>query len=414
MIWQVLALLLAAMGAAVLLGKLFRRRGLDRWLGHYFVQTPKRRRPTRNADIHVILCLADHYEPKSDRASPERAQARIDHWVREYPRQIGGFRDSDGRAPRHSFFYPIEEYEAAHVDSLAELCRAGFGEIELHLHHENDNANHFRQQLTEFKELFGQRHGLLARHAETGELKYGFIHGNWALCNSRPDGHCCGVNEELDILRQTGCYADFTMPSAPHVTQTRKINSLYYAVNRPGQARSHDRGNDVGTGPQPPNSLLLVQGPLVLDWRQRKFGLLPRLENGCVQRSQPATLDRLDNWLRARVQVPIRPDWFFVKLHAHGAEEVSHDALLGEPMVQFHRQMADFAQENPRFHYHYVTAREMYNLVKAAEAGWQGAIAEALDFELIWNGGFTQRPRSASVPRGTTPLGHSPVPAAPW
>jgi hypothetical protein len=28
----------------------------------------------------------------------------------------------------------------------------------------------------------------------------------------------------------------------------------------------------------------------------------------------------------------------------------------------------------------------MYNLVKAAEAGWKASIFEALDFELVWNG----------------------------
>ena len=43
------------------------------------------------------------------------------------------------------------------------------------------------------------------------------------------------VNNELEILRDTGCYADFTMPSAPHPTQTWKINSIYSASDRPGR-----------------------------------------------------------------------------------------------------------------------------------------------------------------------------------
>ena len=61
---------------------------------------------------------------------------------------------------------------------------------------------------------------------------------------------------------------------------------------------------------------MLIQGPLLLNWSQRKYGLLPRLENACLQASQPAADARIDLWLRARVQVPMRPDWFFVKLHA--------------------------------------------------------------------------------------------------
>jgi SAM-dependent methyltransferase len=95
----------------------------------------------------------------------------------------------------------------------------------LHLHHDGDTAEDLRRQLLEFKELLAERHGLLARRRDTGEIAYGFIHGNWALCNSRK-GECCGVNEELVILRETGCYADFTTPSAPHCTQTRKLNSI--------------------------------------------------------------------------------------------------------------------------------------------------------------------------------------------
>jgi len=190
---------------------------------------------------------------------------------------------------------------------------------------------------------------------------------------------------------ETGCYADFTFPSAPHVTQPPIINSLYYASDRPGQSRSHEAGRPVGCGPQPPHSLLMVQGPLVLDWRHRKAGLMPSVENGCLQASQPPDVARLPAWLRARVQVPSRPDWFFVKLHAHGAHEKERETLLGQPMVRFHEDLARLARENPHFHYHYVTAREVFNLVKAAEAGFTGPVKEALDFLLVPNSNIAQR-----------------------
>ncbi len=224
--------------AGVVLGRRLRRRGFDKWIGPYVLQTFKRRLPRDDEEVHVILCFADHFEPKGGKASPERAQARLDRWLGEYPRQFGAFRDSDGRCPRHTFFYPIEEYDAAHVDALTQLCQAGFGEVEMHLHHDGDTAATLHKRLLEFKDILARRHGLLARHRVTGELAYGFVHGNWTLCNSLPGGRWCGVNEELDVLRQTGCYADFTMPSAPHVTQARKINSIYYAVQRVGQPRS--------------------------------------------------------------------------------------------------------------------------------------------------------------------------------
>jgi hypothetical protein len=383
-LWLIPALLLAAVVGFAL--SRLHRRGLDRWLIPYLVQTPKRRPPARGEEVHVLLCFADHYEPKAGHAAPALARSRVERWVHDYPRQFGRFRDSDGRPPRYTFFYPIEEYEAEYLDLLAGLCRAGFGEVELHLHHHNDTAANFREQLLSARSVFAERHGLLARRRDTGAPAYGFIHGNWALCNSHPGGINCGVNNELHILRETGCYADFTMPSAPHRTQTRKINSIYYARDKPGRAWSHDSGTDVGAGPPPADALLLIQGPLVFDWRKRRLGVVPRLENGCIQGSQPARIERLASWLKARVQVPARPDWFFVKLHAHGATENSHEALLGALMVRFHEDLARRAAEDPRFHYHYVTAREMYNLVKAAEADWAGSVSDALNHELLWNG----------------------------
>jgi hypothetical protein len=381
MIWLIMSL-------AVLAGLFrwqLRRRGMDRWLATYLLEWPKRRSPHPGEEVHLLLCIADHYEPKENKVTPEQAWARVQRWYTEYPQQLGRFRDSDGRPPRHTFFYPIEEYEPAYLDALSELCQAGFGEVEIHLHHDHDTAEALRGKLLEFKELLAERHGLLARDRDTGALVYGFVHGNWALDNSRPDGRWCGVNNELDVLRETGCYADFTLPSAPSPTQTRQINSIYYACDDPYRPKSHDTGMKVGSGLAPPNSLMLIQGPLLLDWGNRKWGLFPRLENGCIQGSQPPSLRRLGLWLRARVQVPSRPDWFFVKLHSHGAMEASHQALLGEPMVQFHQALARYAHDHPHFHYHYVTAREMYNLVRAAEAGWQGTVEGARDFQLLAN-----------------------------
>jgi hypothetical protein len=380
-------LALAGAGAASAIGLVVdqaRRRSLYRWMPSYLAEAGRRRPPRPGEPVHLVLAIADHFEPKRDGVPPATARARLERWIHDYPRLFGAFRDSDGRPPRHTFFYPIDEYEPEHVDALAPLCRAGYGEVEVHLHHDGDSPEQLREQLLRFKDLLAGRHGLLPRHRETGERAYGFVHGNWALDNARPDGRWCGVNNELDILRETGCYADFTLPSAPSPTQTRKINSIYYATDDPRRPRSHDSGLDVGDGPAPPGSLMLIQGPLLLDWSRRKWGIMPHIENGCLQSSQPPGMDRLDLWLRARIQVKARPDWFFVKLHTHGAEEYNMPVLLDEPMVRFHEALARRAREDPAFSYHYATAREMFNLARAAEAGWTGSVAEARDYQLVW------------------------------
>ena len=337
--------------------------------------------------IHVLICIADHYEPGVGSAGIEQSDARVRSWVEGYPNLFSQLRDSDGQPPRHTFFYPLEMYRAQEVDQIATLCRMGFGEIEIHLHHDKDTSENLRRSLLEYKQLLHERHGLLPRRKSDGELQYAFVHGNWALDNSRPDGCWCGVNNELDVLRETGCYADFTLPSFPSATQTRKINSIYYAIDDPQSPKSHDWGTDVGSDQPRGNALMLIQGPLLMNWKNRKWGIVPRAENACIQGNQPPTMQRLDLWLKARVQIASRPDWYFVKLHTHGAPEANQTILLGNPMVHFHQDLATRASQNPNFHYHYVTAREMYNLAKAAEAGWTGSVAAARDFELVWEAG---------------------------
>jgi hypothetical protein len=390
------ALAAAVLAGAAYLGWQFHRRSMGPWIGTYALETRRRKTPQHGQPIHVLLCVADHFEPHRGHVSGEVARRRIETWLREFPRLYGHLRDSDGLPPRHTFFFPLEQYNAEHLELLTELCRQGYGEVEVHLHHDDDTSEQLRRRLLEFKDLLASRHNQLARHKMTGELAYAFIHGNWALDNSRPDGRWCGVNNELDVLRETGCYADFTMPSAPSPTQTRKINSIYYAVDDPQQPKSHDSGVDAGTGHIPAKALLLIQGPLLLNWRNRKWGILPRVENGCIQGNQPPTLERLRLWLRARVQVGTRADWYFVKLHTHGAPEANQAVLLGQPMLHFHQQLACLAEQDANFHFHYVTAREMYNLVRAAESGWQGSVLKARDFQLHWNG---------SAQHGTNELG---------
>lgn len=326
-------------------------------------------RPPDDGPLHVFICLVDHHEPMVGGVAPEHQRARADHWVAEYPRSVAGLADSRGRPPQHTFFYPAEEYNAEHLDKLAAICRQGLGDVEIHLHHDNDTAEKLRDTLETFKQRLHARHGLLRRDAQ-GRISYGFIHGNWALCNSRPDGRWCGVNRELTVLRETGCYADFTLPSAPSLTQTRTINSIYYANDASGEPKSHDRGTPARVGQSPPEeSLLLIQGPLMLDWTRRKFGLLPRLENADLHGNFPPTLARLRLWLRAGVTVAGRPNWRFVKLHTHGAPERNADMLLGPPMRRFHEDLAAYAAGRPWFRYYYVTAWEMASLVHQAEAG---------------------------------------------
>ena len=320
--------------------------------------------------LDVFIAICDHYEPRGHGADHATAIQRVDRWCSEYPRLFGRFQDSDGRVPQHSFFFPQDEYHPEYLDRLSRLCADGWGDVEIHLHHDNDTANQLREKLEEFRDTLFHRHGLLRRDPLTGEIVYGFIHGNWALCNCRPDGRWCGVDQELTVLRETGCYADFTSPSAPCDTQTRTINSIYYATDIPGQRKSHDSGWRARVGATPPSEhLLIIQGPLELDWSRRKFGLIPRIENADLHAGFEPTWKRMQLWLKAGVHVAGQPNWVFVKLHTHGCKDGNIDMLLGDPTVRFHEELSRAAAAHPSFRYHYVTAWEMAQLVHAAERG---------------------------------------------
>lgn len=368
-----------AVGAAA--WRRVRASGLDRWMPGYLATRSRRRAPAATDPVRLFLCVADHFEPKHGGADPKTALARVRRWADEYPKLVEGFRDADGRPPQHTFFYPAEEYEPELLDKVQRICRAGYGEIEIHLHHDGDTSENLAANLEQFKARLSQRHESLGREKSTGKVGYVFIHGNWALDNSRPDGGRCGVNNELTVLQQTGCYADMTFPSAPDPTQPPTINTIYRAVDDPMKPRSHDYGVELQAGKSPSDGLLMIPGPLTLNWRRKKFGLVPRVENACLQGSQPFHIDRLEDWLRAGVRVAGRPDWRFVKLHTHGAVDANADALLGPKTTAFHRDLARLANERPNFHYHYVTAREMVNVILAAEAGAQEWRSDLRDFK---------------------------------
>ena len=81
-----------------------RKRSLDRWLVPYLLQSGHRLGRS-HGPIHVLICIADHFEPRAGNVREEVAGSRVEKWVRDYPERFGKFRDSDGRTPRHTFFY---------------------------------------------------------------------------------------------------------------------------------------------------------------------------------------------------------------------------------------------------------------------------------------------------------------------
>jgi hypothetical protein len=336
---------------------------------------------------HILIALADHFEPArlverpGDTAPVDEQERIVERWCSIYPKVFDAWRDGDGQPFRHTYFYPAEQYVQAPVERLAQHCQDGWGEIEIHLHHgvgTPDTADNTRRALIEHRDILAG-HGCLSRWNGEGGPRYAFVHGNWALANSS-GGHFCGVDEEMSILAETGCYADLTLPSAPDRSQIGKINALYECGAGLNKPIPHRRGQNLRRGSTPTKFPLIIQGPLALSFRRRI--LVPTIENGAITSNRPATMERFRVWNRAAISVEGQPDWVFIKLYCHGIKPVDEPAMLGDLMGRFLRELSEWAELHGVC-IHFVTAREMVNIILAACDGRVGNPGAYRDYRLV-------------------------------
>jgi hypothetical protein len=355
-----------------------RDRGLRHWLPTYLWETLRRRKARaarRGRTTHILFLVCDHFEPRHGIAAEDQPAARLRAWHAGFKELQEDCFARHGLRPLHTWFYPPHHGEE-HFPALARMAFDGLGEVELHYHHDGDTAETLREALRETLERY-HRAGLLTQLGDPPGRRFGFIHGDWALDNSA-GGRLCGVNDELSLLQDLGCWADLTMPST-NECQTRKINSIYYAAGDPQRSKSHDWGVDARVGRGDTRGLMLIQGPIGM-WMDD--GMRPRIENASLTTSNWGSAARVRSWIDCQVHVRGRPEWLFVKLHTHGAIERDFDALFGERARRMHRVLAQQYNDGRAFRTHYITARQAYNLVRAAEAGAEGDPDSFLDWEL--------------------------------
>lgn len=343
-----------------------------RWLRDHLTNhqpfDPARLRP--QAPIDVMVLIVDHFEPL-DRHGPRAAVASVQSWCDAYETLARRHEDADGLPPQHSWFYRAEYPNLGCIQAIGDAAFRGLGEVEFHLHHGHDTHDSFAAQLRQGLDWFNLAGAMWTAEAEPRQ-RFGYVAGNWALDNGAGDDSLSGCNTELLALREAGCYADFTFPALGSPAQPRKTNTIYYATDDP-RPKSYDRGTDVARGVAPSGDLMIFQGPTVIDWRHGRF------EDGALESFAPPSPARLDAWLTANVHVRGRPDWVFVKLHTHGIQ--SREAFLSPHLDALFTAM-EARWNRPPFRLHYVTAREAYNIVKAAEAGCEGDPHHYRDFAI--------------------------------
>lgn len=355
-------------------------KNLHTWLGGYARHLGRLalgRRSERPS--HLLFAVCDHYEPLWGKTTPlDVGDARVEAWENRYPILAEQFRDADGLPPRHSFFFPGEEYDPRFLERLARLAAAGYGEVELHLHHDGDTADALRQDIATHLDNFAQ-HGHLSRETTpSGErYRFAFIHGNWCLANARKDGRWCGVDEEVQLLFDAGCYADFTFPSAPDECQPNLVNQIYWPTGDLRRRKAYATGDAARVGQVLRDRLLMVTGPLALT-RRPGTKLRFRIESSALSHDDPPSAARVRSWIAQNIHIQGRPEWLFVKVHTHGAPEDNANVMLGDAALSMHHELARIARQSGMV-LHYVTAREMYNIAMAAMEGGSGDPAQYRD-----------------------------------
>lgn len=299
------------------------------------------------------IVIADHYEPLGMGASPQTALGRVARWRDRWPRIAEDApRDASGKRPQYSFFYPQEDYRHDLLEGIAEMVRLGVGDVEIHLHHDREQRESFVRKVTEFCRRLTDDHGLLRQ--QDGRTAFGFIHGNWALDNSHPEGKGCGLNGEIALLRDLGCYADFTMPSIPSPTQGRIVNQVYWCTsNVDGRPKSFDHGVEATVGGGRRGDLLMITGPVGFRMGGR---FLLRVETGEIAGYDLPTAARVRHWFDLAPRIG---DDLFLKVYTHGAQERNLDPLLGGSLSSMFGWIAEEADRRG-IEVHWATAWQMY------------------------------------------------------
>jgi hypothetical protein len=324
------------------------------------------------ATTHLFVLMTDHFEPNWDIDVTKR-------WLARYTDMAARHRDADGRMPQHTFFYPAEQYEPGILEQLKRAVADGFGEVEVHFHHDYDNEASLREKLKDGITEF-QRYGFLK--TTDGRTTFGFIHGNFGLDNSGGD-ILCGVPTELSLLHELGAYADFTFPAVYTESQPQYVNTLYAAKDGP-EPMSYDKRLPLSALNNPGQAdLMIFQGPLVFAPTLNVRRLFLDLDDGDIHEAKPASPERIPRWLRANVHVPGHPDWVFIKLFAHGASSQGDmDAVMGPDYDEMLHEFEARYNDGQKYVLHYVTARQAYNLAMAAVDGHSGDPRPFFDYRI--------------------------------
>jgi len=129
----------------------------------------------------------------------------------------------------------------------------------------------------------------------------------------------------------------------------------------------------LAVGWRPSGDLVLVQGPLMIVPTVNPARLFFAVVDADIHPAVPVTPQRVDAWVRANIHVAGRPDWVLIKVHGHAASSTEDlEETIGPDFDNALTYLEHHYNDGTHYVLHYLTAREAYNVIRAAADGKQG------------------------------------------
>lgn len=360
LLWIALAVFIMSLFLCANLLHIVTRR--HKWIIPYIRKSDRKLTDT-DYPVNIYFSICDHFQPFWGFVSQEIAEHRVVTWQKEFTHHARKHSDCRGHHPVHTFFYSEEDYNPHFTDELSKLVREKIADVELLISYPNNIRPDFRRRIEEFRDVLFHHHGLLRKNG-SGKIIYGFVHGYSALNKSQNDGEFTGTTNGIPVLKETGCYADYTYPSPGDVTQPPFINSIYFFCDQPGTSRPHESGYPASKNVWSENELLFIQGPLTLNWNRRVWGIFPRIENGSINHLNRFSADRADLWVNKGVRINGLKNHIFIKLFTHGAQDHTIRYFFGENGLDQLWSFMEKNYNNDQYKLYYVSAFDMYRIIK--------------------------------------------------
>ncbi|MFH1894272.1 MAG: hypothetical protein ABIK83_16500 [Candidatus Zixiibacteriota bacterium] len=281
---------------------------------------------------------------------------------------ISNYTDSDSSIFRITF---ASRADSTRLKLLSDFCKSGLGEVEYLLRSEFDTAFDAGQMLDDDLDIlksFGW--------AKTVDSEVCFTVLRERPVSLRLDREICS---SLSQLAAQGCYFDLSESDRHSTSRLTSVNSIYLVSTRLDDAGLYSDKCELVAGKLGRGRLLVIDSPLLIDWSDWRDVYVPFVDDGKLTPGILADSRRVNSWIRADVHVTGQPNWIFVKLVIDSllnVEPASHLIASIDRMLEYLQRLPNDGQ----YRVHFVTAREMYNIARAAEAGMSGNADDFRDY----------------------------------